>query len=262
MNIFIRWRGALSIIFAFVITGCSKEAQIIQNTTSPDGRATAIIEKVEHPVGLNTSEVDRIRIVATDRSCPDQIIFAEDSVSPAEWPVVAWTGHSLVITFSRDAQVLFREQKWRDIPIKYFRRPELSGRPPIGPLILAVQDPNRIWSNEDITAKIFETCREEKNTATIAAEVNCWEELLHDGRTLRTDSTLKPGIKVDEIALLCVEQLTKNARLVSKCNRMQVRELIATGRGDKPEIFKIRVLKDADMREIEAILDRNRASQP
>jgi hypothetical protein len=241
----------------------SDAPKIIQTVEASPGGLVAIVDQIPYANGLLTSEEDRVRIVDPQKNKPEgEVVFAEDSEQSTEKPVITWSGGKLVISFSRDANVLFQRPSFGGVQIEVVRRKELQGVPPIGPMLQALQDSQRIWSRDDLTAKVLETCRGRKSPAT-RDEVAAWARLLDTDLALKTDTTLLPGIRVREVALLCIEELTGESFIPSRGGQeTPMRDLLATARGGKPEQFRVVKIEQSDMPGIQKSVQAWLSSKP
>jgi hypothetical protein len=219
-------------------------SEIISQVADGTSRRKAIVEQISYSSGIQTCVADQVRISKmADDSETEEIVFTEDVEPLAEKPTVDWKGNVLTIQFSRDANVLERKDRSGDISIIYVRRRELVGQQAIGSLVLALKDATRVWSEEELTAKIWETCRD-RGQGISEEELTDWDRLLSIDRCLLTDGTLNSEIQVREVAFLCISELI--APWLSKMER-PLRQDMGTGRSGKPERFDIHIINDSDV---------------
>ena len=174
------------------------------------------------------------------------VVFVENRMPDSEKPTLSWLPNELLITISRDADVIPLQKKSNNINIKIIRRKELQDHLPIGPFVIALQNMQMTWSSDDLTSKVLETCRGHKEPAS-RSEIGGWSKLLDDDRVIKTDTTLFPGVQVREVALLCIEELTGKSFYPPKGHDLPWREILATARDGKPERWTIVKVDPADM---------------
>jgi hypothetical protein len=219
---------------------------IIQSLKNSDSSYVAILEQVDYANGILTSTEDRVRVSKEGDINKGEIVFCEDVMPPLEKPNVQWSGSKLIISFSRDAYVFVRKQEIQGLTVEYLRRSELLGKEPIGPLSLALLDSHRIWTRDDLTAKVWQTCRNAE-AALGQEELNRWFKLLDVRRVLLTDDTLNPGIEVRELALMCIFEFTGHSSLLEKAAN---RDVLYTGMSGRPERFYIKIIEEQNWPEL------------
>jgi len=219
-------------------------AEIIRQVPDVASDRIAFVEEITYLSGFQTSVGDQVRIAERGQSYRRQDIVFTEYVEPlSEKPTVGWEGDLLTIYFSRDATVLLERKRLGNITLKFVRRMELVGKPPIGKFLTALKDSARVWNREDLTAKIWETCRTgERNVS--AAEIDDWAQLLLIDRALRTEGELHPNIQVREVAFLCICELVAPSLLQQ---HRPLRQDLGTGRSGMRERFDIHIIDDSDI---------------
>jgi hypothetical protein len=206
---------------------------------------------VEYINGFSTSFADRVRIVDNSKDQSEGVVvFSEDAEPEIEKPVMSLCDGKLVISCSRDAYVLMLKENVAGISVLLTRRTELVGRKPIGSLIKALQESDRVWNRDDLTAKVWQTCqmpiyRDSKS------DMDQWFRLLEDKRVIITDDTLHNGIQVREIALTCIAEILGRTSVLDD---LPDQETLGTGNSGKPKRYYIKKINDQYLPKIEMTL--------
>lgn len=230
--------------------------KILQMVEASPRGSVAIVEQVKTTVGLVTYEIDRVRIVDPGKNEPEgESVFAEDSEYPSEKPTVTWKGDKLIVSFSRDAVVIFERTKLDRIQVEFIRRKELQGSQPIGVFYIALQDPQQTWSYQDLVAKVWETCREGKSQVR-RGDILEWFKLLDIDRPLKIDTTLGSGVQVREIALTCLEELSRETFYPSEKNDLSTRLNLLAYRSQKLEEIRVGKINQEDLPAIKKAIHR------
>lgn len=114
------------------------------------------------------------------------------------------------------------------------------------PLMTELQHPGRVWSRDDLAAKLFGTCRRNRGTVS-QREIAAWARLLDVDRPLKTDGTLGNGLKVREVALTCIEELSGESFYPVKGSEASMREILSTTRNGEVERFHIAAILPEDL---------------
>ena len=133
------------------------------------------------------------------------------------------------------------------------------------PLITELQHPERVWSRDDLAAKLFGACRGDKGTVS-RREIASWARLLDVDRPLKTDGSLGAGMQVREVALTCIEELTGESFYPVKGSEASMREILSTTKNGEVERFHIAAIAPKDLpaiqKAIHAWLNKKPRKQP
>lgn len=222
-----------------------------------DGRPGRLIEKIDDPFarfyielyevdyqnGFSTSTLDQVSLVPLNGSRGSAKVLLSEDVEPAtEKPTVKISKESIRIIVGRDAVILSREEMCGEMKVVYERRLDRVGAPPIGPLAAALLS-DRIWSRDDLTAKVWQVCRA-PSQAERRKEIGELSPLLGVDRQIKVDNSLHNGIRITDIAFLCLAALIGDKDLAAQRRSL---ETLATGRDGKREVFHIREVSDTDI---------------